>query len=130
MQINLLGYLGEYDLSGGIIIKINYLIYENNFYLLLIFSSLGLSILLRLFKENSKNNLIMLLPLLIIYCFPRLLYQEYIEPLFLIIFFLCLKTDLHQIYFRKVYLSNIVMLIYFSIYLSGAVYIRHFSSIY
>ena len=125
-----MGYLGEYDLSGGIIIKINYLIYENNFYLLLIFSSLGLSILLRLFKENSKNNLIMLLPLLIIYCFPRLLYQEYIEPLFLIIFFLCLKTDLHQIYFRKVYLSNIVMLIYFSIYLSGAVYIRHFSSIY
>ena len=80
-QINLLDYLGTYVLSGGAILKLNYLIMKNNFFLLLIFSAIGFSILIRFIKEDPKNNAIILVPLVILYSLPRLLYQEYAEPI-------------------------------------------------
>ena len=109
-QINLLSYLGDYTRAGGAILKVNYLIQKNNFLLLLVFSSLGFSVLMQLFKEDSKNNIIILLPILIIYSFPNLLYQEYVEPLILIIFFLALKTNLQKIYFNNITFSNFIFL--------------------
>ena len=126
-QVNLLDYLGNYTLSGGAILKINYLIEKNNFFLLLVFSAIGFSILMRFFKEDIKNNAIILIPLFIPYCLPRLLYQEYVEPLILIIFFLALKTDLHKIYFKNVSFSNFVFLSYFAAYLIGSIYFKHFA---
>ena len=86
-QTDLLNYLGNYTEAGGAVLKVNYLIKKNNFLLLLLFSSIGFSILVRFINEDIKNNLTILLPILIIYSFPRLLYQEYAEPLVLIIFF-------------------------------------------
>ena len=126
-QINLLSYLGDYTRAGGAILKVNYLIQKNNFLLLLVFSSLGFSVLMQLFKEDSKNNIIILLPILIIYSFPNLLYQEYVEPLILIIFFLALKTNLQKIYFNNISLSNFIFLSYFTIYLIGSIYFKHFA---
>ena len=126
-QINILNYLGDYTMGGGAILKINYLIQKNNFLLLLIFSSIGFSVLMRLFKENTKNNMVILLPMLIIYGFPKLLYQEYVEPLILIIFFLALKTNLQKIYFNNISLSNFVFLLYFLIYLIGSIFFKHFA---
>ena len=126
-QINLLSYLGDYTRAGGAILKVNYLIQKNNFLLLLVFSSLGFSVLMQLFKEDSKNNIIILLPILIIYSFPNLLYQEYVEPLILIIFFLALKTNLQKIYFNNISLSNFIFLSYFAIYLIGSIYFKHFA---
>jgi len=110
-----------------IILKINYLIQKNNFLLLLVFSSIGFSVLMRLFKEDTKNNMVILLPMLIIYGFPKLLYQEYVEPLILIIFFLALKTNLQKIYFNNISLSNFVFLLYFLIYLIGSIFFKHFA---
>ena len=126
-QINLLSYLGDYTRAGGAILKVNYLIQKNNFLLLLVFSSLGFSVLMQLFKEDRKNNIIILLPILIIYSFPNLLYQEYVEPLILIIFFLALKTNLQKIYFNNISLSNFIFLSYFTIYLIGSIYFKHFA---
>ena len=126
-QINLLGYLGDYTIAGGAILKVNYLIQKNNFLLLLIFSSVGFSVLMRLFKEDTKNNITILLPILIIYSFPNLLYQEYVEPLILIIFFLALKTNLQTLYFKNISLSNFIFLSYFAIYLIGSIYFKHFA---
>jgi len=102
-QTNLLNYLSEYTIAGGAILKINYLIQKNNFLLLLVFSSIGFSIIIRFFKEDAKNNIVILLPMLIIYGFPKLLYQEYVEPLILITFFLALNTNLHKIYFKNIF---------------------------
>ena len=65
--------------------------------------------------------------MLIIYGFPRLLAQEYVEPLILIIFFLALKTNLHKIYFNNISLSNLIFLSYFTIYLIGSIYFKHFA---
>ena len=125
-QLNLLNYLGEYTMAGGAILKINYLIMKNNFLLLLVFSSIGFSILVVLFKENFKNNAVILLPLLIIYCFPKYLYQEYTEPLILIVFFLALKTNLHKTYFNNIAISHLIITSYFFIYLVGSIYFKHF----
>ena len=99
MQTNILNYLGEYTLAGGALLKVNYLIQKNNFLLLLTFSSIGFAILMKFFSED-RNNIIILMPMLIIYALPRLLYQEYVDPLILLIFFLALKTDLHDSYFE------------------------------
>ena len=126
-QINLLNYLGEYTIAGGAILKVNYLIQKNNFLLLLVFSSIGFSVLMRIFKEDTKNNMIILLPMILIYSFPKLLYQEYVEPLILIIFFLGLKTNLQKIYFNNISLSNFIFLSYFAIYLVGSIYFKHFA---
>ncbi|MAH02608.1 MAG: hypothetical protein CMI70_02290 [Candidatus Pelagibacter sp.] len=82
---------------------------------------------MRFFKEDTKNSLIIFLPIIIIYGFPKLLYQEYVEPLILIIFFLHLKTKLHSIYFKNISLSHFVFLSYFAIYLIGSIYFKHFA---
>ena len=89
-QMDILNYLGNYSRGGGAILKLNYLIQKNNFLLFFVFSSLGFSILVRFFKEDMKNNMIIILPMFIIYCFTHLMYQEYVEPLILIVFFLAL----------------------------------------
>ena len=126
-QINLLNYLGDYKMAGGAILKVNYLIQKNNFFLLLVFSSIGFSILIRFITEDIKNNAVILLPILIIFGFPQLLYQEYVEPLILIIFFLALKTNLHKVYFNNISLSNSIFLSYFTIFLIGSIYFKHFA---
>ena len=126
-QINLLNYLGDYKMAGGAILKVNYLIQKNNFFLLLVFSSIGFSILIRLITEDIKNNAVILLSILIIFGFPQLLYQEYVEPLILIIFFLALKTNLHKVYFNNISLSNSIFLSYFTIFLIGSIYFKHFA---
>ena len=127
LQTNLLNYLGGYISGGGAILKLNYIIQKNNFFLLLVFSSIGFSILIRFITEDIKNNTIILLPILIIYGFPDLLSQEYVEPLILIIFFLALKTNLQKIYFKNISLSNFIFLSYFAIYLIGSIYFKHFA---
>jgi len=126
-QANLLSYLGDYTRAGGAILKVNYLIQKNNYLLLLVFSSIGFSVLTRLFREDVKNNATFLLPMLIIYCFPNLLYQEYVEPLILIVFFLVLKTNLQKIYFKNIFFSNVIFISYFTVYLIGSIYFKHFA---
>ena len=126
-QTDLLNYLGNYTEAGGAGLKVNYLIKKNNFLLLLLFSSIGFSILVRFINEDIKNNLTILLPILIIYSFPRLLYQEYAEPLVLIIFFLYIKTSLHKVYFKNISLSHFIFITYFLIYLAGSIYFKHFA---
>ena len=124
-KFGFLDYLGQYDRGGGAVLKVNYLIQKNNFLLLLLFSSIGFSVLFRFIKENKKNNLTFLIPLLLFYCFPNLLYQEYVEPLILIIFFLVLKTELHKTYLKNISLSNFVLISYYSVYLIGSIYFKH-----
>ena len=126
-QISVLDYLSNYPLSGGAILKLNYLIKQNNYLLFLVFSSIGFSYLVQILKEDIKNNIIILLPMIIIHAFANLLYQEYVKPLILIIFFLALNTNLHKTFFQKIYLSNLIFLSYFAIYLLGSIYFKHFA---
>ena len=127
-QTNLLNYLGEdYAVGGGAILKLNYLIQKKNYLLLLIFSSIGFSILVRFITEDTKKNAVFLIPILIIYGLRDIITQEYVEPLILVIFFLALKTNLHKIYFNNISLSNFIFLSYFTIFLIGSIYFKHFA---
>ena len=127
-QTNLLNYLGEdYAIGGGAILKLNYLIQKKNYLLLLIFSSIGFSILVRFITEDTKKNAVFLIPILIIYGLRDIISQEYVEPLILVIFFLALKTNLHKIYFNNISLSNFIFLSYFTIFLIGSIYFKHFA---
>ena len=123
----ILNYLGSYTIGGGAILKLNYLIKPNNYFLLIIFSSLGFSIIINLLKDDLKNNVVFILPIFAVYGFPNLLYQEYFEPLILIIFFLAFKTNLHKVYFHKPGLSCSIFLAYFATYLLGSIYFKHFA---
>lgn len=127
LQTDLLNYLGEYSRGGGAVLKINYILQKNNFLLLLLFSCIGFSVIMRFLNESPKNNIVLVLPILIIYGFPNLLYQEYVEPLILIMFFLALKTDLQKIFFKNIAFSNFIFLMYFSVYLAGSIYFKHFA---
>ena len=78
-------------------------------------------------KEDIKNNLVILAPILVVYGFPEFLYQEYVEPLIILLFFLILKTNLHKLYFKNISLSNFIFLSYFAVYLAGSIYFKHFA---
>ena len=125
--LGILDYLGNYTIGGGAILKLNYLIEKNNFLLLLVFASLGFSLLWRFLKEDLIGNAVIIFPMFIVYCFTHLLYQEYVEPLILLMFFLVLKTHLQKIYFNNVSFSNLIFISYFVIYLLGTIYFKHFA---
>ena len=126
-QAGFLDYLGNFTYGGGAILKLNYLIKSENFILLLLSSALGLSVLWEVIKENYKINISIVIPIFIIYGFPTMLFQEYVEPLILILFYSgILQTKLNQIYFNKFLLSSIITSVYFSAYLIGATYYKHF----
>ena len=122
-QLNYLNYLTSLDYGGGAILKLNLLIKENNLFLMLAASAIGFSIIYSLLKENFKFNVCVLLPIFIIYGFPKSLFQEYLEPLIIFLFFSGLiQTELRKIFFKNVNISNIVITIYFSFYLVAATY--------
>jgi len=123
----MLDYLGQFTLGGGAILKLNYIFKPENYILLIIFSSIGSAILYQIIKENYKINTIMLLTIFIFYGLSKEIYQEYSEPLILFIFlFGTIKTYLHKIYFRKAFVSNATLFLYFSTYLVAATYYKHF----
>ena len=122
-QLNYLNYLTNLNYGGGAILKLNLLIKEENLFFMLIASALGFSIIYRLLKESFKFNICVLLPIFLIYGFPRYLFQEYLEPLIIFIFFSgLLQTELKQIFFKNVNTSNIIIMVYFSFYLIAATY--------
>ncbi len=126
-QFDILNYLGEFTYGGGAILKLNYVLKSENYILLLIFSSIGFAIVYQIIKENYKINTSILLPYFVIYGFSLAQFQEYSEPLILLFFyFTIIKTHLHEIYFRKAFLSNMIVFLYLTTYLLGATYYKHF----
>jgi hypothetical protein len=126
-QFNFLNYLGDFTYGGGAILKLNYLIRAENFVLLLISSALGSSILFQILKENFKTNISILFPIFVIYGFPAMLFQEYVEPLILFLVFSgILQTNLYKNYFKNIFRSNLITILYFALYLFCATYYKHF----
>ena len=122
-KLNYFNYLTNLDYGGGAILKLNLLIKENNLFLMLVSSAVGFSIIYNLLKENFKFNICILLPIFIIYGFPKGLFQEYLEPLILFLLFSgILQTKLKEIFFKNIYVSYITVTVYFSFYLVAATY--------
>ena len=109
-----LSYLSEYDYSGGAILKFGYLIKDTNNFLFLFTSSIGFSMIYTLIRDEYKRNLILFLPIFIIYGFPRFIFQDYFEPLIIFLFFLGLiKTSLTFKLKDNVILISTLYIVYF-----------------
>jgi hypothetical protein len=87
-------------------------VFHNNIYFY--FSSFfTISVFIYLIVEN-KLNLIMLITLLFMF-FSYQVYQRYYDPMFFIIYFLLIKTDLTKIFFKKK-LPCYLLLFYFILF--------------
>ena len=82
---NFLEFLTMTKLGGGFFLKLNNLIFEKNYIIFILFSSFGFVYIFE-YMQMNKRNIILFLSLLI-YCFPKFIFQEYFEPLVLILFF-------------------------------------------
>lgn len=109
-----LSYLSEYDYGGGAVLKFGYLIKDTNNFLFLFTSSIGFSMIYTLIRDEYKRNLILFLPIFIIYGFPRFIFQDYFEPLIIFLFFLGLiKTSLTFKLKDNVILISTLYIVYF-----------------
>ena len=103
--------------GGGINHLISSKIFNNNLYFYFT-SVFTFTFFIYLFFEN-KQNLILILILLFMF-FSYQVYQRYYDPMFFIIFFTLIKTDLIKIFSEKI-ISNIILLLYFITYYIFAV---------
>jgi hypothetical protein len=103
--------------GGGTNYMLSQKIFHNNIYFY--FSSFfTISVFIYLIMEN-KLNLIMLITLLFMF-FSYQVYQRYYDPMFFIIFFLLIKTDLTKIFLNKK-LPCYLLLFYFILFYFGTV---------
>jgi hypothetical protein len=121
-HFNKLNYLIANDIGGGVFLKINNLL-SNNLFLFILISSIGVSFIYDYIKV-SKQNLILFFCLLI-YCFPKFIFQEYFEPLVIILLFTILTLKRKDLKIFKQNKTMIIFLIYFLCYYLGSFYYRY-----
>ena len=127
-MLNFLGffeYLKNVDIGGGVFLKLNYILFKENLTFFFLASSIGFSLLYEIIKQNYPVNLILLISLSI-FCFPKIILQEYYEPLVLILFFFLFSQNIRFIFNEKRDFSIFITVFYFTGYLIGSIYYRHF----
>lgn len=125
--IGYFSYLSNYTLGGGAILKIGYLINDNHNILFLITSSFGFSMIYQFLKENYESNLILFSPIFLIYGFPEKIFQDYLEPLIIFLFFLSIINSslTKKIRENTIAISAIYFIYFFTINLT-AIYLKNF----
>jgi hypothetical protein len=112
-----MNYLSNLELGGGVILEFGK--YLNDYYniIFLITASMGFSFIYSFFKFDLKNSIILFIPIALIFGFPQALYQDYLEPLIIVLFFLGIMsnnmTDFLKLNINKTY---IIYFTYFVIY--------------
>ena len=86
--LGFMNYLSDLAYGGGVILEFGSYIGDKLNLIFLITSSIGFSFLYYFLKQNFKNNIILFLPIFLIFGHPKVLYQDYFEPLIFIMFFL------------------------------------------
>jgi hypothetical protein len=110
-----LHYLSNFTLGGGAILEFGYLIHDKYNIIFLLCSALGGSFIFNIIKNNYKNNFLLIIIILVVFGYPKFLYQDYLEPLvYLLLFCGLFKTDLLELVKKN---FNKVIIIY-SIYLT------------
>ena len=98
--------------GGGVNHMISKLIFKNNIYFYFT-SFFTITIFIFLFLEKKEN--ILILTIILFMFFSSQVYQRYYEPMFFIIFFTLIKTNLINIFLRKSS-SSLYLLLYFVSY--------------
>lgn len=114
---NAFDYLKSTTLGGGVILKINQMFFDNSILFLLI-STMGFLLIYDYFFI-SKKNLILLISL-IIFCFPKHIFQEYYEPLVIILALALIDLDKVKIQTFKENRTLILFVFYFFTYYCGS----------
>lgn len=109
--------------GGGVNYTLSQILFKNNIYFY--FSSIfSLSIIFYLAREKKYNLLILLILLFMFFSFQ--VYQRYYDPMFFLILFLVIKSDLLNIFYKKIescYALLIYFIIYYLISISDVIYI-------
>lgn len=110
-------YLSEFNLGGGVILKLGYLIGDKHNILFLSTAAIGGLILFNLIKEDFKNNFLVLFLICIFFGFSKYLYQDYLEPLIFLLLINGILNSKYILIFRK-YFNRLALFyfIYFSLY--------------
>ena len=110
-------YLSNYVLGGGVILEFGYLVGDKFNIIFLITSAIGLSFLFSFLKFDFKNNFILFFLIFIIFGFPKALYQDYLEPLLIFLFFLGIINSNVIFYLKNNTLKlSTIYFLYFSFY--------------
>jgi len=118
-------YMKNIQFGGGVFLKIDYFIFEKKLIFFLLMTSVGLSIIYEIIKQNYKLNLTLFATLLI-FCFPKFIYHEYYEPLIIFTFFLLFKHNVNYLFSKNINFSIFIIISYYFSYLLGAVYFRYY----
>ena len=116
-------YLNTWYFGGGVILKFNKILFEENLIFFLFYSSFGIFLIFKYLSISIKNRLLFLS--LLIFCFPAYILQEYFEPLFLIVFFTLFDLEKNKFETFKKNKTIFIFCIYFSIYYFGSLYYRY-----
>lgn len=122
--LNFFSYLDEISIGGGVFLKVSKLFFDFKYILFLVIVALGFTTIYK-YILISKKNLLLFVSLLI-YCFPKIILQEYFEPLIIILYFSILDQDKnYSSLFSKNFSIFIFLIYFFSYYLLSFSY-RYF----
>jgi len=114
LSLNFDGYGWQ---GGGVSFLFSKKIFNNNIFFY--FSSFfTIAVFIYLFLENRSNFVILLTLLFMFFSFQ--VYQRYYDPMFFIVFFLMVKTDLINIFIKKKMPSYLLLLYFVLFYLITA----------
>jgi len=123
-SLNLFDYLEETKLGGGAFLKLNQFFFKDNFIFFILISSLGIMVIVEYLKFSNKNFVLFII-FLFIYSTPKYIYQEYFEPLVLILLFSVLDLKHETIKLIKTNQSIIFFYTYFIGYFVVSYYYRY-----
>ena len=124
-------FLGFFDFlenlkyGGGAFLKIDYLFFNKNLIFFILMSSLGFSLLYEIIRQNYKVNILLFFSILM-FCFPKIMLQEYYEPLVLFLFFLLFKHKIDYLFLKQNNYGILLSIFYYLFYLGGAIYYRNY----
>ena len=121
-----LDYLSKYEYSGGAILKLNYILKDGNYFLLLFFSVIGCCILVNFLERNSSQNYFLIIPLFIVYGLTDFPFQDYFEPLIVFLFFSGLfKGELYDFFIEQKSKISVLYFFYFLTFLSVSIIVKN-----
>lgn len=121
---NFFDYLSETKLGGGAFLKFNQFFFKDNFIFFILISSLGIMVIAEYVKLSIKNFILFTI-FIFIYSTPKFIFQEYFEPLVLILLFSVLDLKKEILKLMKENHTIICFYIYFIGYYFASYYYRY-----
>ena len=118
-------FLETLKYGGGAFLKIDYFLFDRKLIFFILMSSLGFSLFYEIVKQNYKVNILLSFSLLI-FCFPKIILQEYYEPLILILFFLLFNHKINYLFLKQNNKGIFIFLFYYLFYWGSAIYYRNY----